>query len=120
MRKPIEVGQLATSSSAKWQTGQVIKSRNVVQTHVPIRPTRDNDVSVGSWCEGAVETPGGYYEKCPIHLKAGKCRTTFRTEAFLVPVPGTRNLLILPLPDRHSMLAVDENRLLACADPVSF
>jgi hypothetical protein len=88
IRKSVEVGRLATSSSAKWQAGQVIKSRNVVQAHVPIRPTRDKDVSVGACCEGAVETPGGYYEKCPIHLKAGKCRTTFRTEAFLVPGSG--------------------------------
>jgi hypothetical protein len=85
LRVSSALGQQATSSSAKWRVGQRIKSRNVFQARIPIRPTRHKDMSVRSCCDGAIETPSGHFQKCPVHLKAGKGRTAFRTEAFLVP-----------------------------------
>jgi hypothetical protein len=66
-------------------SGKRIKFRNVFKAHIPIRAIRHKDVSVRSYCYGAIETPSGYLKKRPVHLKAGKCRTAFRTEAFLVP-----------------------------------
>jgi hypothetical protein len=71
------------STSARL-TRQLINSRNVFQTSIPIRTARDKNVRVGLDFDCAIEAASRHDQQSSIHVNTRNRRTTLRTKTLLM------------------------------------